>query len=235
MSSDKDEKETKVVQSATDDKKPVEAKADVKPEVKADSKVNDELAKLQAANDELKKKLIDSEKKFEDADKNAEDWKNKYYGVYADMANTRKQVERENEDFKKYAQQKVIEELIPALDGFDMALKKSPNDEKIKSYLEGFEMIHSKILGVLKTLNVEIIDPQKGGEYDPNLMNAFSTIDGSDDNKVADVFFKGYKLYDHLLRPAGVVITKKAEAKKDEKTVVKDEKKDDKPKSQENK
>ena len=167
--------------------------------------------------DELKAKLAAAEKRFEAADKEKDDWKNKYYGAYADMANTRKQVEKENAEFKKYAVQSVIKEIVPVLDSFDLALKNEPKDENLKKYLEGFNMIHSKLLNSLKQLGVEIIIPQKGEEYNPNKMEAFSTVDGDEDNRVAEVFLKGYKLHDHLIRPAGVIITKKAVVeKKDE-------------------
>lgn len=168
--------------------------------------------------DELKQQLTASQKKceeyqskFEEADKNADEWKNKYFQAYADMSNTRKQVERENADFKKYAQQSLIEELLPALDGFDMALKNEPKDETVKKYLQGFVMIHGKLITALKQQHVELIDPKVGDDYDPNTMQAFSTVEGEEDNKIADIFTKGYKLYDHLLRPAGVIVTKKKE------------------------
>ncbi len=161
--------------------------------------------------EDLKKKVRDYQNRFEEADKKADEWKNKYFQAYADMSNTRKQVEKETSDFKKYAKQSLIEELIPALDGFDMALKNEPKDEVVKKYLQGFVMIHSKLIAVLKQQDVTIIDPKKGDEYDPDTMQAFSTVEGEEDNKVADVFTKGYKMFDHLLRPCGVIVTKKKE------------------------
>lgn len=176
-------------------------------------------------NEELKKKFRDAEAKFEAADQEREKFKNKYYEVYADMANMRKQLEKEADDFKKYANKDFIKELIPSLDAFDMALKKEPEDETLKKYLEGFQMIHKKLLAVLKNAGVELIDPKVGDEYDSNTMEAFQSIDGEEDNKVVDCFVKGYKLKDHLLRAAGVVISKKAVQ-----TEVKEEKKENESK-----
>lgn len=179
-----------------------------------------EVKKHEKEIEELKKKVLEYQNKFEEADKKADDWKNKYFQAYADMSNTRKQVEKETSDFKKYAKQSLIEELIPALDGFDMALKNEPKDEVVKKYLQGFVMIHSKLLTVLKQQDVTIIDPKKGDDYDPDTMQAFSTVEGEEDNKIADVYTKGYKMFDHLLRPCGVIVTKKkeepAEDKKDD-------------------
>jgi molecular chaperone GrpE len=193
----------------------------IKRELAENAKLKEDKKKLELYEkqlDDLKVKVLEAQKKAEDyqakfeaADRQADDWKNKYFQAFADMSNTRKQVERETADFKKYAKQSLIEEMLPALDGFDMALKNEPKDEIVKKYLQGFVMIHSKFLSVLKDQNVEIIDPKKGDEYDPNTMQAFSTVDGEEDNKIADVFTKGYKLFDHLIRPAGVIVTKKKE------------------------
>lgn len=206
-----------------------EAEVEKKKETKAESKPSENEKKLQEEVEKLKKEVLEKERSFEEADKKADEWKNKYYEAYADMANTRKQVEREASDYKKYAQQSLIEELIPTLDSFDMALKNEPKDENLKKYLEGFQMIHSKLLYALKQNHIEIIDPKVGEAYDASFMQAFSTVPGKEDNKVAEVFTKGYKLYDHLLRPAGVIITKKEEDKPEEKKedVKSDEKKAD--------
>ncbi len=159
--------------------------------------------------DELNKNYEDVLKVSKDKENEAKQWENKYYTVYADMANTRKQVEKENQEFKRYAISSTIQELIPVLDSFDMALKNEPQDEKVKNYVAGFKMIHSKFLNSLKQLGVEIINPQIGDEFNPHLMEAFSTIEGEQDNLVAETFLKGYKLHEHLLRSAGVIITKK--------------------------
>lgn len=216
-----EEKES--VKEENKEKDKPEAKKEEKPvEDKKDEKKKLELYEKQI--DELKAKVSDYQKKYEDADHMASDWKNKYYQAYADMSNTRKQVERETSDFKKYAKQTLVEELIPALDGFDMALKNEPKDETVKKYLQGFVMIHSKLLTILKQQDVSIIDPKPGDEYDPGTMQAYSTVEGEEDNKVAEIFTKGYKMFDHLLRPAGVIVTRKKEVTEDKEEVKEDTK-----------
>ena len=87
-----------------------------------DSELQALVNRLKQENEELKKKAEGYQKQFEEADKEKDSWKNKYYEAYADRANTRKQIEKENEDFKKYAQKSLIEELIPTLDSFDRSL-----------------------------------------------------------------------------------------------------------------
>lgn len=211
--------------SQEEEKKETEASPEQAPEpdkketepVKESEPKEDEVTTLKKQVEELTKNYQDLLKDNEAKEKQAKDWENKYYTVYADMANTRKQVEKENQEFKRYAVQSTIQEIIPVLDSFDMALKNEPQDEKIKNYVAGFKMIHSKLLNVLKQLGIEIINPQVGEEFNPHSMEAFSTVDGEKDNLVAETFLKGYRLHDHLLRSAGVIITKKPIAVKEEK------------------
>lgn len=221
------EKDEKINEEATADQVSPEEKKEVKAE--KEEKKKKEVNPLEEKIKELEAKLAEANHKYEEADKSTDQWKNKYYQAYADMANTRKQVEKENADFKQYAIKSFIEELIPSLDGFDLALKAKPEDEKLRNYLQGFEMIHAKLLNVLKQADVEIVDPKRGDEYDPHRMQAFDTIEGEEDNRVSEVFTKGYMLHGHMLRPAGVTITQKKQEKADIPTneVAKEEKKED--------
>lgn len=217
--SEKEKKEEKTAPAEKPEAKPEPEKKEPTPE--------ETITRLTKENEALKKKFEEAEKNFENADKEVEKYKNKYLEAYADMQNVRRMVEKEASDFKEHAIEGFVKELIPSLDAFDMALKKKPEDEAVKKYVEGFEMIHRKLLNSLKQCQVEVITPEIGEEYNPEHMNAFSTLPGKEDNKVVEVYVKGYKLKGHLLRPAGVIISVKSEepeAKKDES----EEKKEDK-------
>ncbi len=213
--SEEEKKQEETPQAPESEVQPETEKAG-KEKTEAERKLEEDIHSLQIQIDNLNVDIANAKKE-------AEDWKNKYYLAYADMANTRKEVQRETEDFKKYAKQSVIEEFIPVLDSFDMALKNEPEDPVVRKYLEGFKMIHGKLLNSLVQMGIEIVDPKKGEAFDPNKMNAFSAVDGDEDNLVADTFLKGYRLHDHLLRPAGVIITKKVEKKEEEKEETKEE------------
>lgn len=217
--------------SENETKKPAEEEvkkpqsAEKKPEAK-EVKANPEIEALKKQVEELKAKYEEAEKNFETADKDREEWKNKYYGAYADMANTRKQVEREASDFKTYAIQDFAKEIIPTLDAFDYSLKTKPEEEAQKKYFEGFEMIHKKLMDSLKGQGIEIISPNEGDDYEPNTMQALTTVPGKEDNKIHETIVKGYKLHDHLLRAAGVISTiKEVPAKSDKKDDTKADKK----------
>lgn len=213
--SEEEKKQEETPQAPESEAKPETEKAG-KEKTEAERKLEEDIHSLQIQIDNLNVDIANAKKE-------AEDWKNKYYLAYADMANTRKEVQRETEDFKKYAKQSVIEEFIPVLDSFDMALKNEPEDPVVRKYLEGFKMIHGKLINSLVQMGIEIVDPKKGEAFDPNKMNAFSAVDGEEDNLVADTFLKGYRLHDHLLRPAGVIITKKVEKKEEEKEETQEE------------
>ncbi len=205
-----EKEEKKVEEEVKEEKSSTEERVEDKKEVNVEDlqKIIDDLKK---ENDDLKHKYEEARTKYESSDKEIEKYKNKYLEAYADMQNVRRMVEKEANDFKDHAIESFVKELIPSLDSFDMALKKKPEDEACKKYVEGFEMIHRKLLNSLKQCQVEVVEPAIGEEYNPDHMNAFSTIPGKEDNKVVDVFTKGYKLKGHLLRPAGVVISMKAE------------------------
>lgn len=200
----------------SEEKKEVKTEEEKKEEKSESEKKPSEIDLLKKENEELKKKVLEFQKEYEKTDHEKDDWKNKYYEAYADMANLRKQVQKECDDAKRYASKSFIEELIPTLDSFDYALKNEPKDPMTKQYVQGFEMIHSKMLNTLMQLGVTVITPEIGSEYDPHKMQAFSTVDGEEDNKIAEVYCKGYALYEHLLRPAGVIVTMKASEKKED-------------------
>lgn len=149
-----------------------------------------------------------------------EHWKNEYYRAYADMQNLRKQVEKEHREAIRYRAVGFIENLLPILDGFHMALQAEVKSEEMKNFLIGFEFIYRNLLGVLESEGVSEISPKVGDEFDPETMQALETIydENAKPNKILKVNAKGYKLHERLIRPSIVVVStnKKDEPKKEE-------------------
>lgn len=141
-----------------------------------------------------------------------EHWKNEYYKAYADTQNLRKSLEEENRVAIRYRAEGFLADLLPALDGFHMALENPPTSEETKNYLVGFKYIYNQIIKTLVDEGVTELSPKVGDTYDMNFMHAVDTIE--DDNvlpgKVAKVYSKGYKLHDRLIRPAMVAVAKSA-------------------------
>ena len=99
------------------------SKKELKAEKKEEKKALKQVEELEEKNRELLDKITELNKKYEETDKEKDLWKNKYYQAYADLSNTRKQIEKEGQEFKDYANKSLITELIPVLDSFDMAFK----------------------------------------------------------------------------------------------------------------
>ncbi|MDD4532788.1 MAG: nucleotide exchange factor GrpE [Bacilli bacterium] len=179
------------------------------------------------ANNSSSKKFSRREKKYkqqislleaeiEKTKKEADSWKNKYYQAYADLDNTRKNLQRDHDTMVKYRAQGFVEKLLPAFDSFQMAFAVEPKDENVKNYVQGFKMIYSQFEQAMKDEQISFVNPQVGDDFDSSYMHAIQTVDGEEDNKVANVYVRGYKLKDRLIRPAMVIVTKKKEAKADE-------------------
>lgn len=149
-----------------------------------------------------------------------EHWKNEYYRAYADMQNLRKQVEKDHREAIKYRAEGFIENLLPILDGFHMALQVEATSQEMKNFLVGFEFIYRNLVSVLESEGVSELAPKVGDEFDPQTMQAIETVydENAKPNKVIKVNVKGYKLHERLIRPSIVVVStnKKDEPKKEE-------------------
>ena len=149
-----------------------------------------------------------------------EHWKNEYYRAYADMQNLRKDVEKDHREAIKYRAIGFVENLLPILDGFHMALKAEATTEEMKNFLVGFQFIYRNLVSVLESEGVSEIAPKVGDEFDPNVMQAIETVydENAKPNKVLKVNVNGYKLHERLVRPSIVVVStnKKDEPKQEE-------------------
>ncbi len=159
------------------------------------------------------------ESKEETVDLNAEleAWKNKYYTVYADMQNLRKDLERDHLEAIKYRASGFVDELLPALDSFRFALIAEPQSEEAKNYKVGFDYIYKSIIAALEKEGVKEVTPKLEDPFDVKFMMAMDTVeeDGKEPQKVTKVYASAYYLKDRLIRPARVQVrikkTKKEE------------------------
>ena len=143
-------------------------------------------------------------------------WKNSYYLAYADLDNLRKELERDHRDAVKYRAEGFLENLLPALDSFYIALQSNPASTEAKNYQTGFTYIYNQITSVLADEGVSEILPKANDHFDSTLMHAVDVEEAETDGLVAKVLAKGFKLKDRLVRPAMVVVTKKKADEKKE-------------------
>ena len=134
-------------------------------------------------------------------------WKNEYYRAYADTKNLRTNLEKDFKEAMKYRSEGFIEELLPILDSFHMALSNEPDDQKLKNYLTGFQYVYRNLVTVLENEGVSELAPEVGKKFDPNTMEAVDTLEAEEANVVVKVYGNGYKLHNRIIRPAKVQVT----------------------------
>lgn len=130
--------------------------------------------------------------------------KDKYLRLLAEYDNFRKRSVKERLDASADATAKAALEVISVIDSFERAMAAECSDE---GYKKGVEMIYGQFTEVIKKLGVEEIEAL-GKEFDPNLHNAVSQVEDENfgENTVSQVYQKGYRLGDKVIRCAMVVV-----------------------------
>lgn len=145
------------------------------------------------------------------AGKAAENW-DKYVRLNADFDNFKKRAARERQEATRYANEALLERLIPVLDNFEMAMQAATSDAGSTDALKtGVSMIASQLKSALTEAGLEEINAA-GQPFNPNLHEAVSQQESKEvaEGHVLQQLRKGYKLKDRLIRPATVVVAKKA-------------------------
>jgi molecular chaperone GrpE len=124
--------------------------------------------------------------------------------LQAEFDNARKRQEREKQEFRDYATGAVVEQFLPVIDNFGLALGANASAEQLRT---GVELIVKQMDETLRQLQVQAI-PTVGQEFDPRIHEALGTVEREDlpDHSVAEEIRKGYRIRERLLRPAMVRI-----------------------------
>ncbi|MEP4079266.1 nucleotide exchange factor GrpE [Haloferula sp.] len=138
-------------------------------------------------------------------------WKELALRTAADMENYRKRAAREREEAVRYANQSLLEELLPILDNFEMGMQAASQEQGSMIYV-GMDMVRKQLTDFFGSLGVSEIESE-GKIFDPNVHEAVSqeVAEGVDDGTIIRVMRRGFMLRDRLLRPATVVVAKSAE------------------------
>ncbi len=120
--------------------------------------------------------------------------------LQAEFENARKRAEREKVEFRDFATGNVVEKFLPVVDNFELALKATGSEEKLRA---GVELIVKQMEEILRGLQVEPV-AAVGEEFDPRVHEALGTVEREDmpDHHVAEEIRRGYKLRERLLRPS---------------------------------
>jgi len=132
-----------------------------------------------------------------------------YLRERADLENFRKRSQREKEDAIRFANDRLLKEMIPVLDNLERAVEHAGEETGIEGLLEGVNMTMEMFRKALEASGVKPINAI-GTPFDPNLHQAMGQVETEEHppNSVATEFQKGYLLNDRLLRPSLVMVAK---------------------------
>lgn len=145
------------------------------------------------------------------------DMENKYLRALADYQNLQKRSGQEKEDLYKFASQKTIELLLPALDTFEYARSTLKPESKTEKIIEDFNLVFEMLLKSLKDIGLDVIE-ETGIPFDPHFHEPLHQVPTNElpDHTVMQVLKKGFKLNNKVIRPALVSVSVKKEEKSSE-------------------
>ena len=156
---------------------------------------------------EIEKLAIELEQKT----KEAEEANDKYRRTYADFENYRKRMQRDQADFRKYANEQMAFELLTVLDHLGLALKHACEaPEKSEGLQQGVEMVYKQFRDVLEKFGITPFKAE-GELFNPAKHEAMMQVETGDvpENMVVQVFQDGYLYHEKILRHAKVGVSKK--------------------------
>ena len=167
--------------------------------------------KLREERDELQKKLSDVEDQIEAAKKEASEATDRMLRLQADWENYRRRTAAERLAEKERAAEDLVTNLLPVIDDIERAIEHAgaaEDDSQLKQFVDGVSAVHAKMLGVLAKEGVEPIDPA-GEAFDPLAHQAVGRVEDAEayDETVAQVYQKGYRMGDRVIRTAMVTVT----------------------------
>lgn len=170
---------------------------DTQPEIDEDALTEEALgaeaaAEEQAVNQDLQAELLQ--------------WRDKALRTAAEYDNYRKRSAKEREESMRYANQRLLEELLPVIDNFDMGMQAASADTSSMIYI-GMSMVQRQLQDFLTNLGVTEIPAEIGHIFDHNLHEAIQREESPEaEGAILRIVRKGYRLKDRLLRPSNVVV-----------------------------
>ena len=150
--------------------------------------------------------------KLDKKEAECKDLNDKYLRTLAEMENFRKRMVREQSESVKYANEKILCDLLTVIDNIERAVLHSKEKKDFDVLINGLELTMREFSSVLEKYGIKCIE-SRGQTFDPAKHHAVSTVEFSaqQDNTVVEEFRKGYLLNDRILRPSLVSVAKKKE------------------------
>ncbi|QRN92481.1 nucleotide exchange factor GrpE [Mammaliicoccus sciuri] len=147
------------------------------------------------------------EAELEQLKQKANEEEEKYLRLYAEFENYKRRMKQEASITKDYQAQRVLTDVLPALDNMDRALKQEGESEDFLTFKKGVDMVYNDLLKSLKDNGLEEIESYNK-PFDPNVHQAVMQDNNPDfeSGVVTEELQRGYKLKDRVLRPAMVKV-----------------------------
>ena len=160
---------------------------------------------------EVRRKLAEAEEVRDGADAKVREAQDRVARLQADWENFRRRTAAERLAERERATEKLVTAILPVIDDIERAIDHARSKDMaddLKQFVDGVDAVHTKLLDVLAHEGVEAIDP-KGEPFDPLQHQAVGRVEDPDqyDETVNDVYQKGYRMADRILRSAMVTVT----------------------------
>ncbi|WP_319825204.1 nucleotide exchange factor GrpE [Thalassovita sp.] len=140
-----------------------------------------------------------------------DDYKDKFMRALADAENARKRSDKQRREAEQYGGSKLARDVLPVYDNMKRAMEAVTDDqrEQFGAVLEGVELTMRELLNVFKKHGIELISPQVGDRFDPQIHEAMfeAPVPGTKAGDIIQVSAEGFLLHDRLLRPAQVGVS----------------------------
>lgn len=164
------------------------------------------------------KQVMVTDEELRNLRREANEYKDKYLRLLAEMENTRKRMQKERQEMTQYAIENVIVEFLKPLDQLENALRHADQaSNEVKNWAMGFQMILTQFKDVLAQHKVAAIN-SKGQPFDPYSHEAVEMVETTDypPGTVIEEYVKGYRIGERVIRPARVKVSKTQQAAQNE-------------------
>lgn len=182
------------------------AATDAEPEAEVvDAEIVEEADSPEPSGDEASEEAS-AEAAVAKAKEEAAEWQGKYLRLHAEWDTYRRRMKEQREEESRRATEKLVEDIIPVLDDFERSINYA-NENGEEGLLGGVTAVYAKLNEVLVKEGVEIIDPV-GQPYEALEAQAVATVDNPSvpDETVEQVYQKGYRMGNKVIRPAMVTV-----------------------------
>ncbi|HEX5091620.1 MAG TPA: nucleotide exchange factor GrpE [Burkholderiales bacterium] len=137
----------------------------------------------------------------------SEEHREAWLRALADAENARKRAQTEIAQARKFASERIVEDLLPVLDSLEAALAQEGGDAEATR--AGVEVTRKQLSGALERAGVSPVSAEPGQRFDPHRHQAMAAVESDQEpNTVVSVLQKGYALHERVVRPALVTVSK---------------------------